>query len=301
MLTRRGVLVALILEGLVFLGMGVVIADVRMHKRLEREHGVNARGFRGPLRVHKIPRERRVAIVGGAAAYGYAVNWPTSLGPTLQNRLEQGWRKKYRGDKTGVVNLAELGAGASSYVETLRRYAYLAPDVVIIYDGYSATDAKPAGGREDSAVFRRTDYLPVLPVVVTGRAPWQAPAPDVDPLLKDEAGGDPSCAGASASYCKAISNAVAWSLDRNLNVVVVSPPYVSARHRRQQESLADDLARQFHSDPRFQYLAVGSNADLRDRKFSSDGVHLNAAGYEAVGERIVDTVFDAVHEVKGKS
>src|SRR5262245_29931620 len=134
MLTRRAVFSVLAFEGLVFLGMGVVVADVRAHKRLEQKHGVNARGFRGRLTIHKIPHERRVAIVGGTAAYGYAVDWPTSLGPTLQNRLEQGWRKKYRdGDVTGVVNLAELGAGASSYIETLRRYAYLAPEVVIVY------------------------------------------------------------------------------------------------------------------------------------------------------------------------
>jgi len=301
MLTRRAVFSVLAFEGLVFLGMGVVVADVRAHKRLEQKHGVNARGFRGRLTIHKIPHERRVAIVGGTAAYGYAVDWPTSLGPTLQNRLEQGWRKKYRdGDVTGVVNLAELGAGASSYIETLRRYAYLAPEVVIVYDGYSAADARAAREREDSAVFRNISYLPILADVATGRAPWQEPAPSVDPFLKDGASGDPSCDEASAPYCKAMSNTVAWSLSRNLIVVVISPPYVSARHRRQQESLADHLTRQFQSNPHFQYLAVGANADLQSRKFSSDGVHLNAAGYEAVGERVVDAVFDAVHEVTGK-
>jgi hypothetical protein len=301
MLTRRAVLIALALEGLVFLGMGVVVADVRAHGRLEQARGVNARGFRGPLTIHKSPHERRVAIVGGTAAYGYAVNWPESLGPTLQNRLEQGWREKYRRDDvTSVVNLAEPGAGASSYIETLRRYAYLAPDVVIVYDGYSAADSKAARGREDSVVFRSIDYLPILTSVAAGRAPWQVAPPDVDPLLKDEVGGDPSCGGMSASYCKAMSSTVAWSLSRNLIVLVVSPPYVSARHGRQQESLAGDLARQFQSDPRFQYLAIGASADLRDREFSSDGIHLNAAGYEAVGDRLVDTVFDAVHQVREK-
>jgi hypothetical protein len=301
MLTRRAIVLALIAEGVVFLGMGVVVADVRAHKRVEEERGVNARGFRGPLTIHKAQRERRVAIVGGTAAYGYAVDWPTSLGAALQNRLEQGWREKYRPtEATGVVNLAELGAGASSYIETLGRYSYLEPDVVIVYDGYSASDAKPAGGRESSAVFRRIDYLPILSGVATGRAPWQAPAPDLDPLLKDEAAGDPSCAGTSERYCKAMADTVAWSLSRNMAVVVVSPPYVSIRHQRQQESLATELARQFQSSARFQYLAIGSSAELRDPKISSDGVQLNAGGYEAVGDRIVDAVFDAVHSVPRK-
>jgi hypothetical protein len=47
MLTRRAVVLALVVEGFVHLGMGIVVADVRAHKRVEQEHGVNARGFRG--------------------------------------------------------------------------------------------------------------------------------------------------------------------------------------------------------------------------------------------------------------
>jgi lysophospholipase L1-like esterase len=72
---------------------------------------------------------------------------------------------------------------------------------------------------------------------------------------------------------------------------------VSARHRLQQESLAAALARRFASNPRVQYVAVAGNADLANRKLTSDGVNLNAAGYEAVADRIVDPVFDAVHQM----
>jgi len=85
-----------------------------------------------------------------------------------------------------------------------------------------------------------------------------------------------------------------------LIVAVVSPPYVSERHRRQQESLAGDLARQFQSDAHFHYLAIGASADLHNREISSDGIHLNAAGYEAVADRLVDTAFDAVHQATEK-
>jgi hypothetical protein len=48
--------------------------------------------------------ERRVAIVGGTAAYGSAVDWRTSLGPALQNRLEQGWRAKYAATKRSLCS-----------------------------------------------------------------------------------------------------------------------------------------------------------------------------------------------------
>lgn len=284
--------------------MGIVVADVRAHKRVEQEHGVNARGFRGTLTIHKTPVERRVAIVGGTAAYGYAVDWRTSLGPTLQNRLEQGWRAKYRRDeKITVLNLSELDAGAASYAGTLRRYSYLGLDVVCIYDGYAAPESVAPLGRDRSLVFRRAGYLPILGDLMRGRPSWSVPPSGVDPGLQDRkdalngAAHDSSCDGSSAAYCAAMEETVSWGLMQGMSMVVATPPYVSARHRLQQESLAAALARRFASNPRVQYVAVAGNADLANRKLTSDGVNLNAAGYEAVADRIVDPVFDAVHQM----
>jgi hypothetical protein len=297
MLTRRAVVLALVAEGVVFLGMGVVVADVRAHKRVETEHGVNARGFRGPLTIHKLSSERRIAIVGGTAAYGYAVEWPQSLGVALQNRLEQGWRPKYRtGYPVSVLNIAELGAGAGSYPATLRDFADLDPDVVCIYDGYASRDGRIRNGRDQSMVFRQIKYLPILSGVVSGSAPWSAPTDGLDQFLDDARGGeDPSCERGSAGYCAAMADTVDFALAKNRQVVVVTPPYVSARHRRQQDSLAGLLKTRFGGDPRFTYVAIGPSADVRDRSFSADGVNLNAAGYEAVADRIVDDVFDAIY------
>jgi hypothetical protein len=306
MLTRRAVLLALIIEGFVYLGMGIVVADVRAHKRVEEGQGVNARGFRGTLTIHKASPERRVAIVGGTAAYGFAVDWRTSLGPALQNRLQQGWREKYRrGELITVLNLAELGAGAASYAGTLRRYSYLAPDVICVYDGYASPESVAPLGRDRSFVFRRVGYLPILDDLMRGRPIWAVPPSGVDPGLQDgkdavnDAAYDPSCEGSSSAYCAAMMETVSWGLTEGMPVVVVTPPYVSARHRRQQESLAAALARRFGSSPRVQYVAVGGSADLANRELTRDGVNLNAAGYEAVADRIVDAVFDAVHQMTG--
>jgi hypothetical protein len=298
MLSRRAIVFALILEGVVFLGMAVVVADVRAHTRLEIQRGVNTRGFRGPLTIHKVPPEHRVAIVGGTAAYGYAVDWPQSLGADLQNRLRQEWRKKYLPayDPT-VVNLAELGAGAGSYAATLRQYADLAPDVVCIYDGYAPVGGRIRKGREQSVVFRKIEYLPILGDLMSGGSPWSMPADGVDPFLDDAKGGeDPSCARGSAAYCEAMVEVVDFAMKTDRPVVVVTPPYVSARHRRQQESLAAALTSRFGGNPRFSYVAIGASADVHDSTLSADGVNLNAAGYEAVADRIVDLVFDAIHQ-----
>jgi hypothetical protein len=304
MLTRRAVVLALVVEGFVYLGMGIVVADVRAHKHVEEEHGVNARGFRGTLTIHKTPAERRVAIVGGTAAYGYAVDWGTSLGPALQNRLEQGWRRKHRvGEVITVINLAEPGAGAASYAGTLRHYSYLAPDVVCIYDGYAAPESTAPLGRDRSFVFRKAGYLPILDDLLRERASWSVPPAGVDPELQDrndavnDAAHNPSCEGPSAAYCAAMEETVSWGLTQGMSVVVAVPPYVSARHRLQQESLAAALARRFGSSPRFQYVAVDGSVDLANRGLTSDGVNLNASGYEAVADRIVDPIFDAVHQM----
>jgi len=297
MLTRRAVIVALIIEGVVFLGMGVVVADVRAHKRVELDRGVNARGFRGPLTIHKIRSERRVAVLGGTAAYGYAVAWPQSLGVALQNRLVQGWRTKYRrGYEVSVVNLAELGAGAGSYTATLREYADLAPDVVCIYDGYAPRGGRIRQGRDQSMIFRRMSYLPILRDVMSGRAAWSLPADGVDPFLAGAQGGeDPTCDHGSADYCAAMVEVVDVVIAQSRPVVVVTPPYVSARHRRQQESLAAALTMRFGGDPNFRYVAVGSAADVKNPSLSADGVNLNAAGYEAVAERVVDVMFEVIY------
>ena len=106
----------------------------------------------GAAQIHKIVRRaadcarRRHGGVSATRSTGDA-----TLGPVLERRLKQGWRTKYRpGYEPIVVNLAELGAGAASYITTLRRYEDLAPDVVCIYDGY----APPAGGSAMDAMSR---------------------------------------------------------------------------------------------------------------------------------------------------
>src|SRR5258705_4998227 len=131
-----------------------------------------------------------------------------------------------------------------------------------------------------------------------GRPSWSVPPSVVDPELQNrndavnDAAHQPSCEGSSAAYCAAMEETVSWGLMHGMSVVVATPPYVSARHRLQQESLEAALARRFGSNPRFQYVAVAGNADLANRKLTSDGVNLNAAGYQAVADRLVDPVLD---------
>ena len=68
---------------------------------------------------------------------------------------------------------------------------------------------------------------------------------------------------------------VDFALGKNAPVVVVTPPFVSARHQRQQESLAAALRARYGRDSRFSYVAIGSSADVHNPVMSADGVNLN--------------------------
>ena len=209
----------------------------------------------------------------------------------FQRFLNQGWRPRYRGALTTVVSLAEVGAGAGTYVETLEDYAYLDPDAICLYDGYAPVNGDAVGGgRRASSVFRRTGYLPALAGPGALRLPAAVP---IAPELRDDAAGDVSCAGVSAAYCAAMVNAVDWSLAHGKHVVVVVPPYVSRRHELQQASLAAVLKQRFGGDKRFTYDNEGSSIDLRNRERSFDGVHLTAGGIEAIAGNLVDVLLAA--------
>ena len=88
--------------------MAVVALDLRLHAEVERAQGVNTRGFRGILRFSHWPGGRRVAVLGGSAAYGVGVEWSSSMPYYLERALNQTWRLNYPGFYTDVVNLAAV-------------------------------------------------------------------------------------------------------------------------------------------------------------------------------------------------
>jgi lysophospholipase L1-like esterase len=90
-----------------------------------------------------------------------------------------------------------------------------------------------------------------------------------------------------------MADPVAWVLARGLTPVVVTPPYISRRHERQQASLAAGLAGRFGA--RVGYINMGKTIDLRDHALSPDGVHLTPRGNQTLAEILAVRV----HEVVG--
>lgn len=284
-------------QGVVVVLLVTALFDVRAHRRGNGTFGVNQWGYRGALRTVPHPGVR-LAVVGGSAAFAARTAWADTVPAQLVSDINarQGWTKP-GGPFASVANLAEPGAGAASYVATLRDFAYLHPDIVCVYDGYDSVSAAGELGRHRSIVFRLTGYLPRSPATLL-RGPDSVPdaEPVPAPFLRDgsEPGADLSCDAASAAYCAAMVDTVRLGLQHGTAVVVATPPYVSARHQAQQRSLAEALAREFGRDARFRYVDLGRAIDVRDRSQSEDGVHPTPAGARAIATRMADVMLELV-------
>lgn|SRR5262245_12740183 len=293
-LSRRALTAVLTCEAVAMLLTAATVADLQAHWRGIEQRAVNMWGFRGP--THLDATGRRVALVGGSAAYGYGVDavkaMPNYLGFYLDRLSLTGPRRV----SIDLLNLAAAGDGPLSYVNTLRAYEYLKPDTLVIYDGYAGAGLTGDGGaRHRSLVFRATGYFPILRDAAAGRETL-APADlaVVDPLLRADGRGDVTCDGGSRAYCAAIAETVAWAVARGILAVVVTPPYVSQRHELQQASLAALLQARFRDNARFRYINMGRLVDLADRRISFDGIHLTALGNQTVGDELSRVLLPAM-------
>ena len=173
------------------IGGGVLLAaDVYLHHRVQNVAGVNVWGYRGPTIGAKRPNERRVAVLGGSAAFGYGLPWNEAFPFYLERQLNA---RAERGRSFRVVNLGAPGQGAFGFRFDLDDYAYLRYDVAILYEGYNdlgAADLPPAVPprdsqnrllwRRQSPVFALTGYFPVLPLVVREKAMAMRAGGDLD-------------------------------------------------------------------------------------------------------------------------
>jgi lysophospholipase L1-like esterase len=308
MTRRRQLLFGLVTATLAIVVMvGVLLAaDLWAHRRAERTAGVNRHGYRGAIVSAKRDGEWRLAMLGGSTVFGYGVFANESLPAQLEAALRD------RGLSAAVVNLGFNSEGAYAFAPTIRDYAALAPDVVILYEGYN--DLLPEQpnrflGRHGSLVFRATGYFPILPVVLRDKADavarrgggsktvFGAAAGAVDALSRQigrltpaEAAGSAKSSdmptattGASIAshrwdfYCESMARAIKTARDQQASVLVVSQPYISDSHVEQQQALRAAL-QQFQSDPRVAYVDGGRVIDLKNVRLAFDGMHLTPEG-----------------------
>jgi hypothetical protein len=288
-MTRR-TLAALFLVDVALFGMlACALVDRSVHQR-ETISGVNQWGYRGEARAKKEPGEIRVALIGGSAAFDASHVLSDTIPSQLYFVLQEAWAPVKK--PFSVVNLSEPQAGADTYAAALDHYAFLVPDVVVVFDGYDALAGLPPHAREHSVVFNTTGYLPVLPARLLRRPEWLSdPDLGVAEILRDgSAPSDVGCSAASRAYCDAIARTVRAVLARGQTAIVASPPTVSARHAAQQRSLGELLQQRFGDDSRFAYVDLAPWVDLSQPKNSADGVHRTYLANHDVGQRIALTI-----------
>ncbi len=150
--------------------LGLLGADLYLHRRAERSAGLNYRGYRGPAVGRKRPGETRVVVLGGSTVFGYGGPWYEAFPALLEGLLNQ--RDPSR--TWTAINLGFNAEGVYALSPTLEDFAYLDFDLAIFYVGYN--DMLGDGGanlalmRRASSVFRATGYYPILPSFLQERA-----------------------------------------------------------------------------------------------------------------------------------
>lgn len=292
--------------------------DLYLHHRFARTGGYNIWGYRGDVVGRKAPGERRIEFLGGSVAFGYGVTEDETIPSYLQHDIGNQMATAGRPAVT-MLNLGWNSEGAHSFAYTLKDYEYLKTDVAVLYSGYNdLLDLNNQVFRHESAVFRLTGYLPILPIIPlrdwrrisnlsdtahgkivftpgladryateaadTALRISQALERQLGKLAPSDVAAAPGQQGPRdwQYYLRSLHDAVAVALAQGQQVFVVTEPYISNRHVQQQGAVAGMLRTDFADQPRVHYVNAGQAVELHDRALSYDGMHLTAAGNRRV-------------------
>jgi lysophospholipase L1-like esterase len=296
---------------------------------LHRKHGVNLWGYRGPALGQKQSREKRVAILGGSTAWGFGLK----AGQDFPAQLQKGFaeRPKLVGtDSVKILNLAYNSEGAYSFKYTLRDYAYLDYDVVLLYTGYNDLWRQNFFvSRHRSPIFLWTGYLPLLPAVTMDKisvwtnqrtngdkpmvfVPPKEGNPDAGeqtakalqkqtgPLTgsgQSQTGApDGTCPTKWQFYCQQVYEAADQALKDGKQVLIVTEPYISDDHVEQQTALEGMLSKRFEGQTRLRYLNLGRSVNLQDRSLCWDGMHLTEEGNRRIAAALIQPVTELLEK-----
>ena len=93
-------------------------------------------------------------------------------------------------------------------------------------------------------------------------------------------------------YVESVTQAVGYARARRVKVLVVTQPYGSDTHIRQQQVLASALADRFGGDRSVRYVNLGPLLNLRDREIAFDGLHLVARANENIAAQLLQPVLE---------
>src|SRR5262245_15015281 len=169
--------------------------------------------------------------------------------------------------------------------------------------------ALTAGGDLDGEYRGRTTFKPGLATRTTAAA-LRAAAAVADSVGEKLGRLSPEPAGVAASvgagdvetwrpYTAAVISAVEYARARGVRVIVVTQPYGSDTHVRQQRVLSTALAERFGGDAGVRYVNLGPLLNIRDREVAFDGLHLAAPANERVAAHLVEPVLMVLKGARG--
>jgi hypothetical protein len=145
-------------QAVILAALLLLAADLYAHKRVELVGGLNIWGYRGAIARQRVDGETRILYVGGTRAYGYGTAADGTIAAALEWNLTTHTHKKIT-----VINAARLGATSADYAAMLDRFAFVKPDIIVLYDDLGYASTRPRLSRITS---RAGGYEPILPQVM---------------------------------------------------------------------------------------------------------------------------------------
>jgi hypothetical protein len=247
--------IILAVQAAILSGLLLLAADLYAHKRVEMAGGVNIWGYRGAVVQRRVPGDLRVLFLGGTRAFGYGAGAGDTIGYAL------GWELTGRTRRpTTVIEAARIGATAPDYASQVDRFAFLEPDVVVLYDDLGFDTARP---RVSKVARAFSGYEPILPLVLEEKGHFLQRE---DSPLRRSIGGVLQRVGrvlrdveshkalpTEGEYANLMMAAAERALARAIVMIVVDPP-VSGIQERRLEALRDRVAQR--GDPRLKLLQL---------------------------------------------
>src|SRR5262249_1716932 len=160
-------------EAMLFAAVGLTALDMRAHARVENLGGVNLWGYRGRVLETKRASEVRIAIAGGALAFGWGVAPTETLAPFLRRLVALEVERSGAGGRVvTAVDAGAMGLAPREYADWLSHLSILNADVIcLVLDppGHVPSAAAFLPDRR-SLAFRRFGYSPILPLVLREKA-----------------------------------------------------------------------------------------------------------------------------------
>jgi hypothetical protein len=283
----RSLAIAMALQALLAVVLGLVVLDMRAHNRVEELGGVNVWGYRGIELGRKRPHDVRIAVFGGDLAFGWGVRPTETLAPYAGRLVSVELNRPGRPSRpvTPIVAAAR-GMRPEDFAGWMEHFSDLAIDVILLVPDEPGRplDAGRFLPDRHSALFAATGYSPILPLVLREKAERSGStvlrgaarlleSADIEVSRPPDA--KPS---AVESLLDALRVAQKVAV---IGAVLVLPP---------RWNVPLDVV----ETPRLRIVRLGAEPDMSNPGLRLDGYHFSAGGHSRAAASVAPVVLDLI-------